>query len=183
MGGIIAIAVMVIMAGGGWFIYSVGHKAGETDCQTAHAQADATIAQLKQSLKDEQANHITDMIAAEDAGAEQAKTRIIYRQAKGAQDVKDNASVFQNPACVLPPAALQNLNAIRASFRRDAPAPVDGVRDTGNSGGPKPGPAPSPVQVPSAVPGAVAPSPGHNGGAVPTDVTGRHPMGKVRTGP
>lgn len=177
MGGIIALAIVIVMSGGGWFLYSLGHKEGKAACQAEVQAANKQITELKQDLKDESSNHITDMIAAEDAGAEQAKTRIVYRQVKGAQNVKDNPNVFQNPACVLPPADLQNLNAARASFRREPP---DGVRNASDNRGPQPGPSPSPSQVPTAVPGAITPSSGNNGGAVPSDAPGRHPMGKVR---
>lgn len=164
------LAILLIVAAGtigGYFKVQewIGEAkdAGREECRVAIEKKNAELRDTADALKAETANHIVDMVAAEDFGRSQTETRIIYRQAKGASDVS-KYPVFQNPVCVLPTDSLRNLNAARAGIRRDVPDdPVVSVRvdAAGPGAGAAAGPAANPGQIPAAVPRADATSGGN----------------------
>jgi hypothetical protein len=163
MYGLLAILIIVAIGSAGAYFkvqqwIGEAKDAGREECRVAIETKNAEIRASADALKAESANHITDMVAAEDFGRSQTETRIIYRQAKGASDVS-KYPVFQNPACVLPTDSLRNLNAARAGIRRDVPDdPAVSVRV--DAAGPGPGAAAGssahPGQVSPAVPRADA---------------------------
>jgi hypothetical protein len=164
---IIILVIAAAALGGGFFKVqqwkSEARAEGVAQCQAQLAEANRQLKVTADALNGEAANHITDMVAAEDFGRSQSETRIIYRQAKGASDVS-KYPVFQNPACTLPADSLRNLNAARASIRRDVPDdPAVGVRDdgTGRGASATAGAPANSGQVPAAVPGTGAPAGGN----------------------
>jgi hypothetical protein len=179
IGIIIALIAIVGFAGYTMKIQAAAHRAGIEECQAKVTAANAELTRQAGELKQEAENHITDMVAAYDAGESQAKTRTVYLQSKGRADVDQHPDVYNNRACTLPASSLRIVNASRAGLRRDPAA--DGLRDDADSGpGAGARPAANPAAPDGGVRGAGTAQEGHARGDVLGNAGGRRPLGKVR---
>jgi hypothetical protein len=124
IGIIIALIAIVGFAGYTMKIQAAAHRAGIEECQAKVTAANAELTRQAGELKQEAENHITDMVAAYDAGESQAKTRTVYLQSKGRADVDQHPDVLRNASCTLPASSLRIVNASRAGLRRDPAADV-----------------------------------------------------------
>ena len=176
----VIVILLLLGAAAGFIGYGKGQEAGRAEVQAEVTAANQRAQDAADKLKAEAANHITDMEAAFESGEGQAKTRYVYIEKKGAQDVANNPNL-SSLACTLPPDAVANLNAARGAIRGDP----GGMRvDAGGGPSATARPAADPGGAAPAVRGADASDGRVNSGPVPTDDRGRvRPMGKVRPAP
>jgi len=176
----IVLAVIMMMGGGGWFIYEQGIDKGKAVCEAAHEKADAELKLKADKYEQEAANHIQDMATAADVAEQEGYQRGKREQQKGAKYVAASPQVFGNTACVVPPDALDTLNAARSGFRRDVPIASGLPNNSSDSSSTSVGSAPSAAAPTGTVRGTGTTAQGVVTGSVPADVGGRRPLGKVR---
>jgi hypothetical protein len=170
----IALVVLSLAGAGGYIVHRISSNAVAAYQQKVD-EADAKLAEQDKKLQDEAANHITDMSAAYQAGAENAKGVSAKIFARGKQYAQANPA-FSNVACDAGTDFVQlinyssaNLRAAAAAGFSDATMPAAGTvsgRPTGNAGqpdakGPQPigpvgtvHPPERPANSPSALPGS-----------------------------
>lgn len=183
---LIAIIIAVIASLGGMVkAYYAGDRQGAQRVQTAVEAATKRALDIDARFKQETQNRIDDMAVAFKAGEDSAKTAFRKREAKGAADVT-TFPVFQNPACTLPDAALQNLNAARDEAFGFSPG---GLRDDPNKLSSPAVPAGGnqtpriDAAVRPAAPGPTSPVGRINRQPVPTGTPGHRPLGSLQPAP